>query len=89
MMKHLGAGVLMAFLSVGMSTDAIAYIVCSENGDCWRSNKRIKVPGVSLVFHSENWWKKNSHNRRYTWHEAETGRDTRHGYWNRGAWHKL
>ena len=85
-MKYLAIGVLASLLCASIATEASAYIACNKNGDCWRTAKRIKVPGVSLTFHSEKWWKKNQHNRRYTWHEAESGRDARHGYWDRGEW---
>lgn len=68
------------------TADAFAYIVCSPHGDCWRSPKRIRTPGIKLVYHSEDWWKKHQHDRKYRWHETDKDHSWRDGYWDRGTW---
>lgn len=66
---------------------ASAYTTCNREGDCWHTDTRVHIPGVTLNFHDDKWWDANRSNARYHWHDADTGHDWHHGYWSRGEWH--
>ena len=66
---------------------ASAYTTCNREGDCWHTDTRVHIPGVTLNFHDDKWWDANRSNARYHWHDADAGHDWHHGYWSRGEWH--
>jgi hypothetical protein len=66
---------------------ASAYTACSREGDCWHTDTRVHLPGVTLNFHNDKWWDANKSNARYHWHDADAGHDWHHGYWSHGEWH--
>lgn len=87
---YIGVLAIVVGLAVGLlSGKVFAYVVCNSNGDCWRTPKKIKAPGTKLIYHSEDWWKKNQGDRRYKWHEADGNRSWKRGYWSHGQWRPL
>jgi hypothetical protein len=69
------------------STSASAYTACNKDGDCWHTDSRVHIPGVTLSFHNDAWWDKNKSNARYHWHDADADHDSHKGYWASGEWH--
>ena len=74
----IGAGVLVA-----LSAPASAYVVCNRDGDCWHTESRVTVPGVTFSWHPDDWYfhqrwdRDDRHFREY--HEGR-------GYWRGGVW---
>jgi hypothetical protein len=73
----MAAGALMA-----TAVPASAYVACNREGDCWHTDARPRVPGVTLSVHPDDWyfhqrWDDNRHFRDY--HEG-------HGYYKGGVW---
>jgi hypothetical protein len=68
----------LAYSTIGAS----AYVACNSSGDCWHTDTRPRVPGVSLRIHPDDWyfhqtWGADRHFRDY-----HTGR----GYYRGGIW---
>jgi hypothetical protein len=66
------------------SVPATAYIACNrEGGDCWHSDARIRVPGVTIERHPDDWYfhqKWEGGDRHYRdYHEGR-------GYYKGGVW---
>jgi hypothetical protein len=64
------------------TTSASAYVACNHDGDCWHTDSRAAVPGVTFDYHPDDWyfhqhWDANRHFRDY--HEG-------HGYYRGGVW---
>jgi hypothetical protein len=64
---------------------ASAYVACNAEGDCWHTDKRVAVPGVTFNYHPDDWyfhqrWDGDRHFRDY--HEG-------HGYYKGGVWINL
>jgi hypothetical protein len=65
-----------------MAAPASAYVACN-NGDCWHTENRVRVPGVTFSYHPDDWYfhqrwdRDNRHFRDY--HEGR-------GYWRNGIW---
>ena len=82
--KLLLASVLAA--GVGISaTPAFAYIACNrEGGDCWHSDARVHVPGVTFEYHPDDWYfhRHWDSDRDHHWRESHEGR----GYYKGGVW---
>ena len=78
----LGASVAAGAL-VAMAAPASAYVACNRDGDCWHTDARAKVPGVTFSYHPDDWYFHqrwdggNRHFRDY--HEGR-------GYWRNGIW---
>jgi hypothetical protein len=73
----MATGALMA-----TAVPASAYVACNKEGDCWHTDARPRVPGVSLSIHPDDWyfhqkWDDNRHFRDY--HEGR-------GYYRGGIW---
>ena len=83
----IAAGALAA--AIAAATPAAAYVTCNRHGDCWRTDTRVRFPGVRLTFHRDGWWDRHVHDRHYRWHEADSGHDWHHGYWAAGRWHGI
>ena len=69
---------------VASATGATAYVYCNHEGDCWHSDARIRVPGVTFSFHPDDWYF-HQHwdtDRDRHWREYHEGR----GYWRNGVW---
>ena len=80
--KLLLASVLAA--GVGISTTpAFAYIACN-GGDCWHSDARVHVPGVTFEYHPDDWYfhRHWDSDRDHHWRESREGR----GYYKGGVW---
>ena len=62
-----------AAISTMMATGALvatvapasAYVACNKEGDCWHTEARPRVPGVSLSVHPDDWY----------FHQTWTGND--------------
>ena len=72
-----GAGV-----SLAAAAPASAYVACNREGDCWHTDTRVTVPGVTFDYHPDDWyfhqrWDADRHFRDY-----HTGR----GYYKGGIW---
>ena len=63
---------------------AAAYIVCNDEGDCWRSPVRYTYPGIHVVFHPDSWYAHRDwvNDHTYRWRGDGAGR----GYWRGGVW---
>ena len=77
----LGASVAAGAL-IAMAAPASAYVACNREGDCWHTDSRVAVPGVTFDFHPDDWyfhqrWDRDRHFRDY--HEGR-------GYWRNGIW---
>ena len=73
----MATGALMA-----TAVPASAYVACNKEGDCWHTDARPRVPGVSLSIHPDDWyfhqkWDNDHHYRDY--HEGR-------GYYKGGVW---
>lgn len=80
--KLILAGSIAAGLSLALAAPASAYIACNHDGDCWHTDSRVKVPGVTFDYHPDSWyfrqkWDANRHFRDY--HEGR-------GYYKNGVW---
>ena len=69
-----------------LAVPASAYIACNREGDCWHTEARVSLPGVTFSYHPDDWyfhrhWDERDHDRmRYReYHEG-------HGYWRNGVW---
>jgi len=75
-------------LSIGAvavsSSPAIAYVACNSDGDCWHTEDRVQVPGISFDFHPDDWYfhQRWDGDERRHWREYHEGR----GYWRGGVW---
>ncbi len=86
MKKSLLIGAATALLSVAglaaSTMSASAYVACNREGDCWHTDSRVAVPGVTFDFHPDDWyfhqhWDADRHFRDY--HEGR-------GYYKGGVW---
>ena len=69
---------------VATTQTASAYLVCNRDGDCWHSETRTRVPGVTFTYHPDDWYfhqrwdaDRDRHYRDY--HEGR-------GYYRGGVW---
>ena len=79
----LGASIAAGALAA-TAAPAAAYVACNREGDCWHTDRRYRVPGVTFSYHPDDWyfhqrWD-NDRNRRFR--EYHEGR----GYWRGGVW---
>lgn len=78
----LAGGLAMGAL-VAAAAPASAYIVCNRAGDCWHSDARVRVPGITFSYHPDDWYfHRHWGDDRYRWRERHEGR----GYWRNGIW---
>ena len=35
---------------------ASAYVACNPDGDCWHTDRRVVVPGVTFTYHPDDWY---------------------------------
>lgn len=85
----------MVLLAGGLSLGALlaaaapasAYIVCNPDGDCWHTDRRVAVPGVTFSWHPDDWYfhRHWDNDDRYHWRGYHEGR----GYWRGGVWIQL
>ena len=73
----IGAG-----MSLAAAAPASAYVACNHEGDCWHTDTRVRVPGVTFDYHPDDWyfhqhWDADRHFRDY-----HPGR----GYYKGGLW---
>ena len=48
---------LLAFVWVAASSIAAnAYVACNQEGDCWHTESRVQVPGVTFSYHPDDWY---------------------------------
>jgi len=66
------------------TTGASAYVVCNREGDCWHTEARVRVPGVTFESHPDDWYfhRHWEGDREHHWREYHEGR----GYWRGGVW---
>jgi len=77
----LGALIRAGALAVSASS-ASAYIVCNRDGDCWHTENRVRVPGVTFSMHPDDWYFHQRWDRDRRYREYHEGR----GYWRNGIW---
>ena len=67
------------------SAPANAYVVCNRDGDCWHTDRRVRVPGVTFDYHPDDWYfhRDWDGDRDHRW-RAERHEDR--GYWRNGVW---
>jgi hypothetical protein len=75
----LGVGGLAA-----VATSASAYLACNTEGDCWHTERREHVPGVTFQYHPDDWyfhqhWEADHDHHYRDYHEGR-------GYWRNGVW---
>ena len=75
---------LLAFAGVAASSvGASAYLACNHEGDCWHTDRRVHVPGVTFSFHPDDWYfhqRWDGGDRHYRdYHEGR-------GYYKGGVW---
>lgn len=62
---------------------ASAYVACNPEGDCWHTDRRVVVPGITFTYHPDDWYfHRHWDDGRYHWREFHEGR----GYWRGGVW---
>jgi hypothetical protein len=86
-MKKLKTFLLAAGLSTGAllaaAAPASAYIACNPEGDCWHTDRRVAVPGVTFAYHPDDWYfHRHWDDGQMRWREFHEGR----GYWRNGVW---
>jgi hypothetical protein len=79
----LAAGVSLAALTIS-TLGASAYVVCNHEGDCWHTDARVHLPGVTFEYHPDDWYfhRHWDADRERHWREWHEGR----GYWRNGVW---
>ncbi len=60
---------------------ASAYVACNDAGECWHTDTRYNVPGVTFTYHPDDWYF-HRHWEANHWHDYHEGR----GYWRGGVW---
>jgi len=83
--KILVAGAVALIAMAVMATDASAYIICNQEGDCWHGHRRENVPGQTFEYHSDDWY---FHQQWGTYRRFREYHDGR-GYWHNGVWVEL
>lgn len=73
-----------AFALVGTAGSANAYVACNHEGDCWHTDSRERVPGVTFEYHPDDWYfhRHWDSDRDRHWRGYREG----HGYWRNGVW---
>jgi len=73
-----------AFALIGSAGGASAYVVCNHEGDCWHTEARVRVPGITFESHPDDWYfhRHWDSDRERHWREYHEGR----GYWRNGVW---
>lgn len=66
---------------------AFAYVACSTSGDCWQTSAKVSWPGLTLIFHGDDWWNEHKNDQRYRLHEADDQHNWHRGYWADREWH--
>jgi hypothetical protein len=79
--KFLTTAAVAGGLAMLAAAPASAYIVCNPGGDCWHSDSRVHVPGVTFSYHPDDWYF-HRHWDADHWHDWHDGR----GYWRNGVW---
>ena len=78
----LAAGVGFAALTIS-TMGASAYVACNHEGDCWHTESRVAVPGVTFEYHPDDWYfHRHWGGDRMRYREFHEGR----GYWRNGVW---
>ena len=78
------AGGLSLGAVIAVAAPASAYVVCNPAGDCWHTDRRVAVPGVTFAYHPDDWyfhqhWDGDRDHRFREYHEGR-------GYWRDGIW---
>ena len=68
--------------AAAVSTSASALIACNREGDCWHTDRRVRVPGVVLEYHPDDWYFHQHFGPDRRLREFHEGR----GYWHGGVW---
>jgi hypothetical protein len=63
-----------------MATTASAAVVCNDDGDCWKTPKRLEYPPAARVHIYDDDYVLDT--KKYRWREARPGA----GYYRGGAW---
>ena len=80
--KLLAAAATAAGLVLTFAAPASAYVACNRDGDCWHTERRVTVPGVTFSWHPDDWYFHQHWDRDHHWHDYHDGR----GYWRGGVW---
>lgn len=82
--KLLATAAFVAGIGLAATAPASAYVACNHEGDCWHTESRVTVPGVTFDWHPDDWYfhqhwdtDRDRHFRDY-----HTGR----GYYKGGVW---
>jgi hypothetical protein len=74
---------LLGFAGLAASTTgASAYVACNHEGDCWHTDSRVHVPGVTFDYHPDDWYFHQHWDAGHHWRDYHEGR----GYWRGGVW---
>ena len=76
---------LLAFGGLAASSVAAsAYVVCNREGDCWHTEARVRVPGITFGYHPDDWYfhRHWDSDRERHWRDYHEGR----GYYRGGVW---
>ena len=74
---------LLAVAGLALSTvGASAYIACNHEGDCWYTESRVAVPGVTFDWHPDDWYFHQHWDADHHFRDYHPGR----GYWKGGVW---
>jgi hypothetical protein len=67
-----------------LTIPASAYVACNHEGDCWHTEDRVAVPGVTFDIHPDDWYfhRNWEGDREHHWRAYHEGR----GYWRNGVW---
>ncbi len=80
--KTVLAAAALAGLSLAAAAPASAYVACNADGDCWHTDSRVHVPGVTFNYHPDDWYFHQTWDANHHWRDYHTGR----GYWRGGVW---
>ena len=80
--KLLATAAIAAGIGLAATAPASAYVACNKDGDCWHTDSRVTVPGITFDYHPDDWyfhqhWDADRHFRDY-----HPGR----GYYRGGVW---
>ena len=75
----MSAGALAAF-----AAPAAADIACNREGDCWHTESRVHVPGLTFSYHPDDWYfhQRWDADRDHHYRDYHEGR----GYYKGGVW---
>ena len=80
--KLLATAGVAAGIAIAAAAPASAYVACNREGDCWHTESRVTVPGVTFDFHPDDWYFHQHWDNDHRFRDYHEGR----GYWRNGVW---